>query len=158
MIHLAEDVFATRNDPEQISVTEEVMARLRRIHPATLCELDDGSGPVAWVLLIPTTTTLMRQFISKQLTESELLRKTPIPGTYEAIYLCSALVLPEHRGRGVAKSLACEAISEIRKKHAINSLFFWAFSPGGAKLATSIAEEMKLPILSRVGGIRQTGA
>ena len=158
MIQLAEDVFSTKNDPQQISVTEEVMERLRQIHPATLSQKDDGNGPVAWVLLIPTTTTLMRQFISMQLTESELLQNTPFPGIYEAIYLCSALVLPEHRGKGVAKSLASEAIREIRKKHPINSLFCWAFSPEGAKLATSIAAEMKLSFLSRTGGSRYTGA
>jgi GNAT superfamily N-acetyltransferase len=149
MIHLAEDFFAAKNDPRQISVTEEVMERLRKIHPSTLSEQDDGDGPVAWVLMIPTTKSLMTQFIEKQASESEMLQNTPIACKYEAVYLCSALVLPEHRGRGLAKKLACEAINNIRKDHPIKSLFYWAFSAEGAKLASSIAGEMRLPLLNR---------
>ena len=95
MIRLAEEFFATKNDPAQISVNDEVMARVREIHPASLAEHDDGNGPVAWVLLIPTTSELMNRFIAKEITEKELLAKTPVRGTYDAIYLCSALVLPE---------------------------------------------------------------
>jgi ribosomal protein S18 acetylase RimI-like enzyme len=152
MIHLAEDFFATKNDPQQISVTEEAMEKLRQIHPATLSEEDDGSGPVAWVLIIPTTNYLMTQFIAMQVSESELLQKTPIPGKYEAVYLCSALVLPEHRGKGLAKRLACRAIKDIGKEHQIKHLFCWAFSSEGAKLASSIASEMDLPLLSRPRG------
>lgn len=81
MIRLAEEFFATKNDPAQISVTEEVMKRLREIHPASLSEHDDGNGPVAWVLLIPTTSELMNRFIAKQITENELLEQTPVPGS-----------------------------------------------------------------------------
>ena len=149
MIHLAEDFFATKNDPRQISVTEEVMDRLRKIHPSALSEQDDGNGPVAWVLIIPTTKLLMTQFIEKQVSESEMLQNTPIPGKYEAVYLCSALVLPEHRGRGIAKKLACDAIRNISKDHPIKSLFYWVFSAEGAKLASSIAGEVRLPLLNR---------
>ena len=47
MIQLAEDVFDSRSDPDQLSVDESVIKRLQSIHPATVTEFDDGNGPVA---------------------------------------------------------------------------------------------------------------
>lgn len=149
MIRLAEEFFGTRNDPTQISVNEEVMARLQQIHPATLSEERDEQGPIAWMLVIPTTHELMEQFIAKAINEQELLAKT-LPGcTYDAIYLCSALVLPEHRGGGIAKKLVGRAIESIRKEHPIKYLFYWGFSVEGEKLATNVAREFGLPLYSR---------
>ena len=146
MIHLADEFFATKNDPTQISMTTEVMERLRRLHPATLTEERDGSGPVAWILLIPTTNDLMKRFIAKQINEQELLESTPLQGVYEAIYLCSALVLPEHSRKGLAKRLTCAAIKSIQVDHPIKYLFYWSFSPEGARLAASVARDLGLPL------------
>ena len=117
MIALAEEFFGTRSDPEQISVNEEVMERLHAIHPNTLSEQRNENGPIAWILLIPTVSDVMQQFIEKKITEKELLDRTldesshrPLGETYDALYLCSALVLPEERGKGIAKRLATKAI------------------------------------------------
>ena len=38
MIQLADEFFQTKNDPSQISVTEDVMERLKQIHPSTMSE------------------------------------------------------------------------------------------------------------------------
>lgn len=149
MIRLAEEFFATKNDPTQISVTTEVMERLRQLHPATLTEQNGGAGPIAWILIIPTTNDLMNRFIAKQINEQELLDETPQNGKYEAIYLCSALVLPEHRLKGLAKKLTCQAIESIRTDHPIKYLFYWAFSPEGTKLAESVSRETGLPLSKR---------
>lgn len=151
MIQLAEEFFAAKNDPAQISVNEEVLEHLRRIHPASLSEYDDGNGPVAWILIIPTLKSLMEQFIAKQINEQELLDRTPVPGEYDAIYLCSALVLPEYRAKGIAKQLLLKAVKSIRANHSIKHLFFWAFSPAGKKLADSAARELGLELLQRPG-------
>jgi GNAT superfamily N-acetyltransferase len=149
MIRLAEVFFGTRNDPTQISVNEEVIAKLQRIHPATLSEEKDGNGPIAWTLVIPTTHELMEQFITKEINEQELLDKTTPGGSYDALYLCSALVLPEHRGKGLAKHLVSGAIASIRKEHPIQCFFYWAFSTEGEKLATAMAGEFRLPLYRR---------
>lgn len=151
MIHLAEEFFQTKNDPAQLSVTEDVMDRLRVLHPATLSEFDDGNGPVVWILLIPTTSRLMERFIGETIGEKELLEKTPAAGPYEAIYLCSALVLPEYRGRGLAIKTALGAIRAIMKDHPVKALFTWAFSREGAGLAQALAHETGLPLLERPG-------
>ena len=151
MIQLADEFFQTKNDPSQISVTEEVMERLRQIHPATMSEHIEGDGPVAWILLIPSTRELMNQFIAKEITEQDLLNMTPFDGPFEAIYLCSALVLPEFRKKGLAKNLTCKAIDAIRNDHPIMWLFTWAFSEEGKRLAHDVATETRLQLLERVG-------
>ncbi len=150
MIHLAEEFFATKNDPAQISVTEEVMEKLRQIHPGTLTEENDGNGPIAWVMVIPTTEGIMEQFLSNKISERELLDATPLKERYDAIYLCSALVLPEHRGKGLARRLVSDAIASIQRDHPIRYLFYWAFSVEGRRLAESAAKHFGLPLRRRV--------
>lgn len=97
LIKLAEEVFDFRNDPDQLNVDQDIMTRLKKIHPATMSEYSDENGPVAWLLVIPTTRELMERFVSKEITEKELYEMTPTGIKYEAIYLCSGLVLEEYQ-------------------------------------------------------------
>jgi GNAT superfamily N-acetyltransferase len=150
MIQLADEFFSVKRDPSQISVNGRVLARLRHIHPGTISEKSTSKGPVAWVLVIPTTQTIMDQFISKKITERELYNKTPLHAAYSSIYLCSALVLPEYRRKGLAKKLLIKAIKTIQKDHPVQKLFSWAFSAEGKRLAASVAREVSLPLYSRV--------
>src|ERR1700752_2467308 len=100
MIQLAEEVFASRSDPNQLDVDDEILEQLIQLHPSTVSEFDDGNGPVAWVLVIPTTIDLMKRFVDCRITEKELLDLTPQNSDYDALYLCSAMVLEEYRGQG----------------------------------------------------------
>jgi ribosomal protein S18 acetylase RimI-like enzyme len=149
MIRLADEFFATKNDPLQISFNEHTQARLSAIHESTMSETRDENGPIAWVLVIPTTVSLMQQFVDKQITEQELLQNTPLDSNYEALYLCSALVLPEQRRKGIAKHLVANAIRSIQTRHRIKFLFYWAFSEEGKNLAESVAKEFNMPLRSR---------
>ena len=150
MIQLAEDVFAVKSDPDQLDVDQEVLERLQRIHPATVSEQDDGNGPVAWVLLIPTTFELMNRFLNHEISEKELFTLTPEDSVYEALYLCSALVLEEYRRKGIAKQLSLNAIANIRNDHPIKALFVWTFSKEGDLGAETIARLSSLPLYKRV--------
>lgn len=89
MIQLADEVFAVKSDPSQLDVNQEVRERLLQIHPDTISAHDDGNGPVAWVLLIPTTTDLMNRFLENEISEKEMFNLTPLNIQYDAIYLCS---------------------------------------------------------------------
>ena len=151
MIALAGEFFATKDDPSQLSVTEEVMERLTALHPASLSEHVEGDGPVVWVLLIPTTRELMQAFLKGSVTEQQLYEQTPVGVSYDAIYLCSALVLPEFRRKGLAKELAVKAVNRIRRDHPVKALFSWPFSIEGERLAHAIAEETELPLMARRG-------
>ena len=148
MMQLVEEVFDNDNDPDQLNVDDEVMARLRALHPASIAEYDDD-GPVVWALVMPTTTELMQQFLAKTITEKELFELTPVGITYTALYLCTALVLAEYRRKGLALRLMTESIEAIRKDHRIAALFVWPFTVEGNSLAARIAEVTGLPLLSR---------
>ena len=150
LILLADEVFSVKSDPNQLDVNQEVMERLQQIHPYTISAQDDGEGPVAWVLLIPTTFDLMNLFLENKISEKELFDLTPLNSTYDAIYLCSALVLEEHRRKGITKQLALKAIEEIRKTHPLKAVFVWAFSPEGDLAAEAIAQLSSLPLYKRM--------
>lgn len=149
MIQLADDVFAVKSDPSQLDVNQDVLERLQKLHPATISAYDDGNGPVAWVLLIPTALDLMNRFLENEISEKELFDLTPLDTTYESIYLCSALVLEEYRRKGITKQLALNAIENIRKTHPLKAAFVWAFSPEGDLAAEAIARLAGLPLYKR---------
>jgi hypothetical protein len=149
MIQLAGEIFDAHNDPDQLNVDEEIMEQLERIHPATISQYIEGDGPVCWVLLIPTTSAIMNQFIKGEISEDELLNSTPLNEKYDALYLCSCLAFPEFRRKGIAKQVACEAIKSIRADHPIKTLFVWNFSEEGASFAETIAKHEGLPLLKR---------
>jgi hypothetical protein len=150
MIQLAEEVFAIKNDPNQLDVNEEVLERLQKLHPSTVTQYNDEKGPVAWILIIPTTTELMNKFLAKKISEKKLLDLTPVNVKYEALYLCSALVLEEYRRKGIVKQLTLAAIENIRKDHQLKSLFVWPFSKEGDLTAETIARLSSLPLFKRV--------
>ena len=152
MIRLADEVFDTKHDPGQITVTEGTLERLRAIHPATVTGEETDAGPIAWMLVIPTTHEIMELFLDRLITEREILDRTPEGGSYDSVYLCSALVLPEYREKGVARRLVLNAIRSILHEHPIRALFFWPFSEGGDKLARSVATELRLPLYRRRQG------
>jgi GNAT superfamily N-acetyltransferase len=149
MIQLSEEVFSSRTDPDQLNVNENVMDHLQLIHPDTISEYDDGNGPICWILCIPTTIDLMTQFINQKISERELYELTPLNTKYEAIYLCSALLLEEFRGKGIAQRLGVRAIENIKMDHSIKALFFWSFSKEGEKLAEKVSGLMGLPLFKR---------
>jgi GNAT superfamily N-acetyltransferase len=149
LIQLADEVFAVKSDPTQLDVNQKVLERLHKIHPATVSEYDDGNGPVAWVLLIPTTLDLMNRFLETEISEEALFELTPLNAKYEAIYLCSALVLEEYRRKGITKQLCINAIESIRKEHPLNAAFVWAFSKEGDRAAETIARLAGLPLFKR---------
>lgn len=149
LIKLADEVFAVKSDPSQLDVDQDVLIRLKKIHPATISEYNEGNGPCAWVLLIPTTLGLMNRFLANEISEKELYELTPLKAKYDAIYLCSALVLDEYRRKGITKQLALKAIEKMRKKHPLRAAFVWAFSPEGDKVAEMIAKLAGLPLYKR---------
>ena len=149
MIQLATEVFDVKNDPSQLDVDQHVIERMLRLHPASVSEYTDGNGPVAWVLCIPTTIGLMNRFLACEITEKELFDLTPEDVAYDALYLCSALVLPEYRQQGITKTLAATAIEKIRARHSLKALFIWPFSHEGIMASESIARQANLPLYKR---------
>jgi hypothetical protein len=149
MIALIDEVFATRNDPDQLQVNEKAIKKLNKIHEATLSEHSTADGPAVWVLLIPTTASIMNDFLSGKISEQGILDNTPLKTDYQTIYLCSATALPEFRGKGITKKICLDAIAKIKETHKIDSLFVWSFTKEGAELARKIAKECDLPLMEK---------
>jgi len=150
LIELANSVFETKNDPNQLDVDDTVIARLKAIHPNCISEWMEEEGPVCWILLFPTSNLLRDKFLNHEISEKELFEFTEIEKKFESIYLCSALVLEEYRKKGIAKQLTLTAINNIQKEHTITSLFYWAFTKEGKYTAESIAKGVDLELLERV--------
>ena len=149
LVQLADEIFAVKSDPSQLDANQEVLERLHKLHPASVSAQDDGNGPVAWVLLIPTTIDLMNRFLKSEISEKELFNLTSLNITYDAIYLCSALVLKEYQRKGITRRLALKAIENIRETHPLKAAFVWAFSPEGDLAAETIARLAGLPLYKR---------
>lgn len=145
LIALADAVFDVKNDQGQLDVNEEVLSRLGEIHPACVSEFRDEKGPAAWILMIPSTETNMRNFLSGNISEKELFECCRPGDAFEAIYLCSALVLEEYRRKGITKKLSLEAIGKMKADFPVKQLFVWAFSKEGLACARNLAELSGLP-------------
>lgn len=146
---LAEEFFRIANDPSQLQVDETVLNHLRALHPASLGEERSQEGPIAWTLVIPTTEILMQLFLENKLNENDLCWRTTPNDTYTAVYLCSAIVLPEFRRKGIAKRLLINSIRAIQKDYPLRSLFYWPFSEEGNNLAHAVARECGLQLYKR---------
>lgn len=151
MIDLADEVFSSRTDPNQLNVDEAVIQRLMQLNPSTVSEYIEGDGPVVWILVIPTTAQLMERFLVNEISEKELFELTPPGIKYDALYLCSAMVLEAFRRKGIAKKLTIAAIENIQKDHNIKTLFVWPFSKEGDALAEYIALQTGLPLRKKIG-------
>jgi hypothetical protein len=149
LIKLADEIFAMRTDPDQLNVDQQIIERLKEIHPSTVSEQSDENGPVAWLLVIPTTIELMNQFLSKEINEKELFEMTRPGEKFEALYLCSALVLEEYRRKGIIKRLAFTAIDDIRRDHPLKALFVWSFTREGDLASEALAKLTGLPLHKR---------
>ena len=149
MLQLVNEFFDTKNDPDQLDVDQEIIAHLHEMHPATLSEVTEDDGPIVWILVIPTLKSTMERFISGTISEKQMYEETPMGVPYDAVYLCSASVLPEHRHKGLAKKTTIDAINNIRNDYPIKSLFYWPFSDEGRRLAKSVATETGLPLFER---------
>jgi GNAT superfamily N-acetyltransferase len=149
MIRLAAEHFHPSEDPSEILVTEALLGRLRHMHPSTVSEECDEAGPIAWVLVLPTTHELIVRFLATDITERQLFEATPDDATYDALYLSSALVLPEYQRRGIARRLIIDAVRSIGEDHPISELAFWPFNDVGRRLAESVARDCGLPLFER---------
>ncbi|NCX95290.1 MAG: hypothetical protein EBX41_02570 [Chitinophagia bacterium] len=149
MMDVVNSVFDYENDRSQLDVTDEVIERILALHPAAAIEKHDANGPTVWILLIPVSKFTMNRFLDKKINEQELFDQTAPGGAFHAIYLCSAVVLPSYRRKGIAMQLTVDAINQITAQHPVAALFYWKMSEEGKMLAEKIAVSVGLPLFER---------
>lgn len=146
---VSESFFGTHQDPEQIPITKESEQKLLALHPDTILYcVDDVGNARGWVIAVPTTVTLMQQFVCSTITEKELFDQTKIGDAFDALYLCSAFVMPEHRRTGCATAMCVEAVKRISGGKPME-LFYWAFSKEGEMLAQAVSKKFGVTLHAR---------
>jgi GNAT superfamily N-acetyltransferase len=151
MIQMAEEVFNARQDREQLDVNEAVIGELLALHLSSVKQIEDENGPVLWLLLIPTLESIAKKFLKNEIQETELLKLTPKGVSYTVLYLCSVMVLPEYRGKGLAFETTVKAIEEIRKEMRLDALLVWPFSNEGRELAKKISDQTGIELWIKEG-------
>jgi predicted acetyltransferase len=95
----------------------------------------------------------MNKFIASKITENELFEgiKDSVDYTnFETIYLCSVVIIPEYRRKGLATKSIIKSIKKIIGKRKIRPvLFYWGFSDAGKKACEKVAKIMELEVKSK---------
>jgi hypothetical protein len=146
LLNLVDEVFKNRNDSTQIAFSEEDMEKMQSLHAACLQEAANTDGPISWVSVFPTSLELMNQFVIGEINERELFDSTNEHTLQQAIYLCSAIVLPEFRRADIAFDLSVKAIHAMQQDGQIEAAFVWPFSHEGEALAQKVASSCGLPL------------
>ncbi len=146
MLDVAEQYFQTTEDEGQIPITSASYEKLLTLGYQTLFFKDIDQKPIGWVLVIPTTLELKDMFLQNKISEKDLLFKTPIQKLPEAVYLCAAFVLPEHRTKGIALALSEKAINYYRELNPTIALFAWIYSPEGERLIQTLQDRLHVVI------------
>lgn len=149
LLELVDDVFETRNDPTQIAFSEAEMEKMESLHSGCLQESANTDGPISWVSVIPTSLELMNLFVQGALTERQLFEATEETTPKQAVYLCSAIVLPEFRRSGIAFDLSVNSIRSIQGDQKIEAAFVWPFTDEGEALAQKVASSCGLSLFVR---------
>ncbi len=148
MNKIAEEIFDTAVNPEQIPINDESRKKLDALTPYWLTYKLEGGEPISWVIVIPTTKDLMTKFLAKEITEKELMNLTRQGSIFDALYLCSAITVPEHRGQGLAISLLKEAINNFHLGEGF-ALFAWPTTEDGFKIVNRLEADLNKKILIR---------
>ena len=147
LLELADQLFNTKSDPEQLDVNEHVIETLQHIDPVLIYEHQFEQEAVAWITLIPSNKVLTEAFLQGVLTEKMYFEKSVALSTFDTIYLCSAIVLEAFRHKGIVSQHCKAAIEQMCLKHKIEQLAAWPFTTEGLNCAKAIAQKLELPLL-----------
>jgi hypothetical protein len=150
IISVDEKFFRTTNDSQQIPITKEALDKILQLHSNAFLYKLENNEPISWVVVVPTSKDLADKFLNDEISERELLDLTKPQLVYEAIYLCSATTMPEHRRKGYVIEMMKEAIGSIPHKEDVK-LFAWAYSPEGKALMEKAAREFGVKIWIKGG-------
>lgn len=145
---IAEEIFGTESDPDQMPITKESVEKLNKLSNGWLeSEFDESGEPISWAVVMPTQKDLAEKFLNKEITEKQLLELTQPADTYDAVYLVSVITVPEHRGKGLAGKVTQRAIKNMPVTGDV-LYFVWPASKEGEivakKLEQVLGKEIKI--------------
>ncbi|MEQ1666256.1 MAG: hypothetical protein ABL927_12875 [Bdellovibrionales bacterium] len=143
---IAEGVFGTESDPDQMPINDETRKKLDSLCSGWLeTEFDEAGEPISWAVVMPTQRAIAEKFLVNQISEKDILDMTESSGIYDAVYLVSVITVPEHRGKGLGKKVVERAMANIPATP--DALYFsWPTTPEGeamfAKYKTFLGKEI----------------
>jgi hypothetical protein len=150
IIAVDEKFFRTTNDSQQIPITKEALDKILQLHSKAFLYKLENNEPISWVVVVPTSKDLADKFLNDEISERELLDLSKPQPVYEAIYLCSATTMPEHRRKGYVMKMMKEVILAIPHTEDVK-LFAWAYSPEGKSLMEKAARDFGVKIWIKGG-------
>ncbi|MDQ5928639.1 MAG: hypothetical protein QG594_413 [Bacteroidota bacterium] len=139
---IAEEIFGTENDPDQMPITNESIAKLDKLCSGWLSsELDGNNEPISWAIAMPTQKQLAEDFLNNKITERELLDLTMPADIYDAVYFVSVITVPEHRGKGLGIKVIKQALQNIPLTN--DALYFvWPTTDDGKNLFKKFEKDL----------------
>ena len=148
------EFFGMPNDPEQFQATKEnrdyIYSHLRKF----LNIIRFGNEIIGYSFMIPCSNNIADLFIKKRISENDLFNRVKeerIDDTnFEAIYLCSSIIRPEHRRKGLALEGFVKLIKPLMEKRNFKSrFFFWGYTPAGRAAVLKLARVLNVCIEER---------
>lgn len=146
---IAEGLFDTGHSEDQIPIEEATVVKMDLLTRDWLvCVLDEKGNPISWVMIVPTQKELAKKFINKEISEKELFVETEFAEQYDALYLCSAITIPEFQKRGLVTLLTLGLIQKI--PHTADPVIFsWPTTVPGKIALTALSSSINSKILIR---------
>jgi ribosomal protein S18 acetylase RimI-like enzyme len=139
-------IFGTDNDPTQSPPTVEYSEKIIRIDKENVVCMKDADTLMGWSVVLPTSIQLKNLFLSRQITERELVDRATSSPQFEALYLFAVTVKPEYRRKGIGSALFARQIEYYSTSKGITSYYAYAFSLEGKKLIDSTSRDCKISI------------
>ena len=153
LVTMLEAFYNTENDPNQVPIRPNTAGKnsISTRIPECAVIIKTGDELVGSTLVLPCTQALMRDFITGQINEAQLVEKIREENiTYETmqtIYSCSAFIAPKHRGKGLAMKALIHSIKSITTKKI--PIFYWEYSSIGKIITEKYAAYLGVELYVR---------
>jgi|GEM_PF-1534925 hypothetical protein len=153
LTRLLETHFETNQDVNQMQINDANTNWIRDNFPECLHIIVIENKVIGVTLIFPSTCSLMQDFVSGKISEATLGEKSKEEIRHyddmEAIYICFAFVLSEHRRQGLSFTSMLKSIQAILPSHKRIDLFGWIFSAAGGELTKKLSDALKLNLFCR---------
>ncbi|MFH1328815.1 MAG: hypothetical protein ABIH76_08260 [Candidatus Bathyarchaeota archaeon] len=145
---MAEEFFHSIPDPYQLKVDTANFNWVHTRFPECLNIIKSGEKVAGVTMIIPATTQLRNDFLSKKISEFELferIKQTVTRENFDAVYMCLVFVSSEFRGQALGQRSFEMSLRKLCGERKI-PLFFWAYVPCGTVVAKKVATALGLDI------------
>lgn len=151
MEKVAIEVFGVP-DRDMVAPSPENDLKLIDIDKNTFVCFKENDEPIAWSLVMPTSRINSDKFLSEKINEKAIFEDSTKNHSFESLYLFVAIVIPEHRRRGLATELMSYQIKYFKEKYNIKDFYAWTFSKEGEILIKAIekANNILVRYISRI--------